>query len=155
MPNKCREHSHCVKSVQIRTFFLSAFSFIWTAYRKIRTRKNSVFGHFSRSVDKTEKSRSVSWMNFYFGIFVAVFFLNRCYFIRHESSWKYVMRYADFLSRRKQDECWRWKTYRIEAANGGVLWKKVFLKISQNSQKNTCARVSFLIKLKASGLQLY
>ena len=26
---------------------------------------------------------------------------------------------------------------------------KVFLKISQNSQKNTCARVSFLIKLQA------
>ena len=29
--------------------------------------------------------------------------------------------------------------------------KKVFLKISQNSQKNTCARVSFLIKLQAIG----
>ena len=33
--------------------------------------------------------------------------------------------------------------------------KKVFLEISQNSQENTCARVSFLIKLQASGLQLY
>ena len=31
----------------------------------------------------------------------------------------------------------------------GVLEKKVFLKISQNSQENTCARVSFLIKLQA------
>ena len=31
--------------------------------------------------------------------------------------------------------------------------KKVFLKISQNSQENTCARVSFLIKLQASGLR--
>ena len=29
--------------------------------------------------------------------------------------------------------------------------KKVFLEISQNSQENTCARVSFLIKLQASG----
>ena len=28
--------------------------------------------------------------------------------------------------------------------------KKVFLKISQNSQENTCARVSFLTKLQAS-----
>ena len=27
--------------------------------------------------------------------------------------------------------------------------KKVFLEILQNSQKNTCARVSFLIKLQA------
>ena len=27
--------------------------------------------------------------------------------------------------------------------------KKMFLEISQNSQKNTCARVSFLVKLQA------
>ena len=27
--------------------------------------------------------------------------------------------------------------------------KKMFLEISQNSQENTCARVSFLIKLQA------
>ena len=31
--------------------------------------------------------------------------------------------------------------------------KKVFLEISQNSQENICARVSFLIKLQASGSQ--
>ena len=36
---------HCAKSVQIRSFFWSIFS----KYRKIRTEKNSVFGHFSRS----------------------------------------------------------------------------------------------------------
>ena len=36
-----------------------------------------------------------------------------------------------------------------DAATVGVLWKKVFLEISQNSQENTCARVSFLIKLQA------
>ena len=36
-----------------------------------------------------------------------------------------------------------------EAANGGVICKKVFLEISQNSQENTCSRVSFLIKLQA------
>ena len=37
-----------------------------------------------------------------------------------------------------------------------VVWrcsvKKVFLEISQNSQENTCVRVSFLIKLQALGL---
>ena len=32
-----------------------------------------------------------------------------------------------------------------EAATRGVLWKKVFLEISRNSQENTCVRVSFLI----------
>ena len=42
-----------------------------------------------------------------------------------------------------------------EAATRGVLLKKVFLKILQNSQKNTCARVSFLIKLQALRLQFF
>ena len=32
----------------------------------------------------------------------------------------------------------------LEAATGGVLLRKVFLKFSQNSQENTCASVSFL-----------
>ena len=41
---------HCVKSVQIRSFLWSLFSFIRTEYRKIRTRKNFVFEHFSRNV---------------------------------------------------------------------------------------------------------
>ena len=49
---------HCVKSVQIRSFFWSLFFRIRPEYKslriqpecgKIRTRKNSVFGHFSRS----------------------------------------------------------------------------------------------------------
>ena len=38
-----------------------------------------------------------------------------------------------------------------EAATGGVPWKKVFNQISQNSQKNNCARNYFLIKLQAYG----
>ena len=43
----------------------------------------------------------------------------------------------------------RYNVQRTEAATRGVLCKKVFLEISQNSQENTCARVSFLIKLQA------
>ena len=42
-----------------------------------------------------------------------------------------------------------------EATTGGVLQEKMFSEISQNYQENTCARVSFLIKLQALGLQLY
>ena len=38
-----------------------------------------------------------------------------------------------------------------EPATGGVLQAKVFLETLQNSQRNTCARVYFLIKLHASG----
>ena len=37
------------ESVQIQSYFRSVFSYIRTEYRKIRTRNNSVFGHFSRS----------------------------------------------------------------------------------------------------------
>ena len=33
--------------------------------------------------------------------------------------------------------------------------KKVLIKISQNSQGNTCVGISFLIKLQAGGQQLY
>ena len=55
------EHRHCVKSVQIRSFFFAYFSVfglnteilnlrIQFKYGKIRSRKNSVFEHFSRSV---------------------------------------------------------------------------------------------------------
>ena len=40
---------HCAKNVQKRSFFWSVFSGIWTEYVKIRTRKNSVLGHFLRS----------------------------------------------------------------------------------------------------------
>ena len=41
------------------------------------------------------------------------------------------------------------ETIITEAATGGVLLEKVFLEISQNSQENTCAKASFLIKLQA------
>ena len=43
-------YQHCRKSVQMRSHFWFVFSFIRTEYRKIRTRNNTVFGHFSRSV---------------------------------------------------------------------------------------------------------
>ena len=45
-------------------------------------------------------------------------------------------------------------TLNAEAVTRGVLWKKMFLEILQNSQKSTCAGVSFLIKF-TWGLQLY
>ena len=43
----------------------------------------------------------------------------------------------------------------LEAVSRMCSVKKVFLKILQNSQENTCARVSFLINLLALDLQLY
>ena len=53
------------------------------------------------------------------------------------------------------DKVQYWTTAHTEAATRGVLCKKVFLEFSQNSQENTYAIVSFLIKLQVSGLQLY
>ena len=43
----------------------------------------------------------------------------------------------------------------IEAATGGILWKKVIRNISQNSQVSTRIKVSFLIKLQAWGVFLW
>ena len=43
----------------------------------------------------------------------------------------------------------------LEAAVQRCSVKNVFLEISQSSQENTWARVSYLIKLQASGLRLY
>ena len=53
-----------MKTVQIRSFFWSVFSCIRIKYRKIRTRKNSVFGHFLRrefekKVDKLDADKLV------------------------------------------------------------------------------------------------
>ena len=42
-----------------------------------------------------------------------------------------------------------WTKLLAEAATRGVLQQKLFLEMSQNSQENTCARVSFLIQLQA------
>ena len=42
-----------------------------------------------------------------------------------------------------------------EAATRGVLCKKVFLEISQNLQGNTCAGVSFFIKKRDSGTDVF
>ena len=41
--------THCMKSVQIRSFVWSVFSGIQSECGKIRTKKNSVFGQFFRS----------------------------------------------------------------------------------------------------------
>ena len=42
----------------------------------------------------------------------------------------------------------------VEAVAQTCSGKKVLLEISQNSRENTCARVSFLVKLQATGVFL-
>ena len=54
------------------------------------------------------------------------------------------------------DGCHNYLAYLMgEPLIPGGFYKKVFLKIWQNLLENTCARVSFLINLQVSGLQLY
>ena len=65
--NECKTKEHCVKCVQIRSFFWSLFSRIRTEYVEIRSmspysvrmrensnQKSSVSGHFSRSGEPLE-----------------------------------------------------------------------------------------------------
>ena len=59
-------------------------------------------------------------------------FLRRAFFIEH-LQWLFLDIYIIFRSSRPEEFC-----------------KKVFLEISKDSQENTCARVSFLIKLQAA-----
>ena len=52
LPNVNNLVKHCVESVQIRSYFWSVFPCSWTEYRKIRSRNDSVFGHFPHSEKK-------------------------------------------------------------------------------------------------------
>ena len=75
----------------------------------------------------------------------------KCSQFKHSKKYQLIYWYGHFVERTVSAE-FRAVT---DAATRGVLWKKVFLEISQNSQENTCARVLFLIKLQGSGLQLF
>ena len=55
---------HCMKSVQIRIYFWSVFPYIQSEYSKIRTRNNSVFGHFLRGVSY-KRSCSLKFRKFH------------------------------------------------------------------------------------------
>ena len=59
----------------------------------------------------------------------------------HNFPWKFP---------RSESHGWKWGTVAVVQR---CSVKKVFLEISQNSQENTFARFSFLIKLQASGSQ--
>ena len=64
----CKSSLHCVKSVQIRSYLFLYFVNlrIQSEYRKIQTRNNSVFGHFSHNmaVMNTPFHRIKYWKHF-------------------------------------------------------------------------------------------
>ena len=56
---------------------------------------------------------------------------------------------VELLSTITKASCYESERYTVtEAATGGVSIKKVLLEILQNSQENTCVRVSFLTKFQ-------
>ena len=57
------------------------------------------------------------------------------------------MFFSEKKRRRRRRKKEKKKKERTEAATKGVFLKKKFLRLSQSSEENTCARVSFLIKL--------
>ena len=70
-----------------------------------------------------------------------------------------VIKMTQYLRKQKRQETAHTISLKImyspEAVTQRYSVKKVLLEISQYSQQNTCARVSFLIKLQACVLQLY
>ena len=56
---------HCVESVQIRSFF-------WSLFSCIRTRNNSVFGHFSRNIGFQKRFPCTAIL------FISMFFRSSC-----------------------------------------------------------------------------
>ena len=106
-----------------------------------------------------EKFGQYSRFNFYLYQQKMLRFLvaKRCYYFQLSSVSPFLCSPSIiYLSETRFNRKW-WLTENTEsldteAATKGVLCKKVFLEISQNSQENTCARV---IKLQALGLQLY
>ena len=72
------------------------------------------------------------------------FFFNQLYL---ESNWVKIFCMNEWMNDGK-----RWfKNLWFRTSHQKCSIKKVLLKLSQNSQENTCARASFLIKLQASG----
>ena len=62
-----------MKSIQIRSFFWSVFSRIQSECAKIQTRKNSVFGYFSRSLRVYVHYNAFQYSFHYFFSFLKIF----------------------------------------------------------------------------------
>ena len=72
----------------------------------------------------------------------------------------YVFHFYLFHQNKPREKLWKsllfyWENSFQKQPPEMLYQKKVFLKILQNSQENTCARVDFLIKLQSSDLLLY
>ena len=140
-----------MKSVQIRSYFWSVFSCIRTEYgdlrlnlriqyeyRKIRTRNNSVFGHFSRSEFSTillfENCLSISGWRFNFLTFVGLGGSGSSFFIFQNIFYRFF-NIVNF---------WCWNIYSV------CIDRLIRTKVIAVSKTTCCHKVSLYSKLDIS-----
>ena len=133
-----RQSVHCVKSVQIRSFFWSVFSHIRTEYGKIRTGKNSVFGHFSLNAWITEDLKRTLDNSFRFKDAYATFLFPSCI------SWNKLFKHPLILNNIFIDMFFPVHTLtRNELEQAWTTWNKLELpRTSWNQAKRAWTRCS-------------
>ena len=111
------------KSVKVQSYFWSAFSCIQSKYKKIRTRNNSLIGHFSHNVRylKSWISWISKWKNFFEKKYVFfVTYLWECGSVVNYFSCHYQSLFSSPSVHQKWGK-WFW-VKDSEAVNGCGLW---------------------------------
>ena len=161
---------HCVKSVQIRSFFWSVFSCIQSEYRKIPTRKSSSFGLFSHS-DINNIVLVSSLFSFFANFRTGIDLIKLTKIMTYSKLFRtliwrllcYCITSILLPTGTKTSSLtvvWACSIFQVSAGFhiGGVFVnykssyrrcsiKNMFLNILQQSKENTCVGVPFLIKL--------
>ena len=139
---------HSVKSVQIRSYFWSVFSCIQSEYRKIQTRNNSLFGHFSRSdyIDHiiTDCYCIYIWIydqiiNLKFGSIGDKWLAECGYYRKEKKIWKFLWGKFSCIFQNPKCDTWFKKVFcchclhwcNIPSCFGIKCWKSHFLLISK------------------------
>ena len=113
-----------MKSVQIRSYFCSIFSCIQPESRKIRTRNNSVFGHFNYKYSK----------KYGIGLYASI----RC----NTQRWNSSVQLTQF-----RRMFYLWWIQGAETAARGVLWKRCSQKFRKIHRKSPVPRHSEFCKI--------
>ena len=124
--------------------FMIYFSF-WLALKKPSLKMTTAPRHHHHLIDTHHKNAMLQ-RHLHSGAFTLSLTLssnNHHFFMIEPNQWYFWIKKVHIIINNKR------LFILIEAATRNVLCKKVILVIWQNSQENTCARVSFLIKLQA------
>ena len=120
---------------------------LWYHHEDISPRYYSILGVQQRLIRIAKNSRYLPPRNTKLNFLVMIeWFL----FIFIDFLWRAgncMLSTQGFVNQNSFDEGFPWLIEKQPSRS--FLWEKVFLEISQNSQENTCARVSFLIKSQA------